>query len=264
VRLRIDFVDYRTLTFAQQLGVLRDADIYVSGPGTALGSVFMLGDHSASLNVGGIQAWNTTDTGGGDDERVHVQFFEEYLTSSNQFGFFYPQPQRLPLIRSDILRTLLNQTAYHILYDKPPPVDEPHMRLSAYGRTWFDFCAGDARECAMMLLNFNSQGRGHYYKLPNNGPIYDGKYWCSHYFAEEMVDEMMSWSERGYHGAASCQPNIGRMRQIREKYQKMGLYAPPITMQKYKDLLKAEANALNVTMDQVWPGALGRVHRWNI
>jgi len=146
-RLNVSFVNWASLQpWREQLKVLREVDILVSGIGTALFYSLLLPDGAATINLG----WNSprgawggkmpTGKGAGANAPGFPSYGEEFLGMSNRRArtFYVPLDQVRRGPRAVELAFLMGQVEATVRNGFEIPLVSPEENLGVFGKIVFD------------------------------------------------------------------------------------------------------------------------------
>jgi hypothetical protein len=134
--------------FGAHLEVLRNTDIYISGPGTGMMYAPFLPDQAVFVALGALNERNGARW---------VTYMEEYVCEGTPFirALYYPSRLRTGGVRLQMLAGLFD-TAVDITvegFEEPP---EPGSNLSVEGQIFRRTCAAAPDDCQYMLDAMNS------------------------------------------------------------------------------------------------------------
>lgn len=138
--------------FGAHLEVLRDTDVYISGPGTGMMYAPFLPDKAVFVGLGALV---------GSDAARWVTYMEEYVCEGTPYvrALYYPSRLRAGGVRLQVLAGLFD-TAVDLTtngFAEPP---EPGVNLSVEGRLFKRACAAVPRDCQYVLDGMNTMRPG--------------------------------------------------------------------------------------------------------
>lgn len=146
------YIDYTTFKdFAEQLRMLRDVAVHVSGVGTGQCYAPFLPDGSVHVNLGN-NGWP-----GNNDPRMPwnkfgASFMEEYWAEGIPYirALYYPvRSMHLGISQDETLKLL--QQAFQLISSPFSMPVEPGLNLSPIGKTFKEYCYRDDNACDWML-----------------------------------------------------------------------------------------------------------------
>lgn len=185
--------------FMSQLKVLRDMDIYVTGPGTGQMYQTFIPDGSVVINVGGMNPRLKPTA-----HNAYPSYLEQYVTAGTPYvkGIYYPINKRARGIKKTEVMKLIQQAANSIMKGFSIPVN-PNNNLAPDGKVFVELCANDPDFCRLVTVRK------------------EGSYWCNNIWVEDLVYERQQWSASGHiiEGRNwTCPFNRSLMRTLRQKY----------------------------------------------